>query len=148
MLYKNEWGDTATAYELILKAFALKKDCLPLCSETASILISFGKEKEWLEIFETLDETLKKNGRLNFFKALALVNIGEYEKASEIINPDFIMADIKEGELSVSHLWFELYRRLYAKENGLCYDENDAKLIKAADKKYPLPKKLDFRMHD
>lgn len=148
MLYKNEWGDTATAYELILKAFALKKGCLPLCSETASVLISFGKEKEWLEIFETLDETLKKNGRLNFFKALSLVNIGEYEKASEIINPDFIMADIKEGELSVSHLWFELYRRLYAKENGLCYDENDTKLIKAADKKYPLPKKLDFRMHD
>ena len=28
------------------------------------------------------------------------------------------------------------------------YDKNNPELIKKADEKYPLPKKLDFRMHD
>ena len=58
------------------------------------------------------------------------------------------MSDIKEGELSVSHLWFELYRRIYAYENGIEYDESNDELKKNADRKYPLPKSLDFRMHD
>ncbi|MDD7662547.1 MAG: hypothetical protein PUJ39_07140, partial [Eubacteriales bacterium] len=69
------------------------------------------------------------------------------EEAAAILNVDFVMPDVKEGELSVSYLWFELYRRLYAKETGVPYDPADEKLIRAADEKYPLPKALDFRMH-
>lgn len=63
-------------------------------------------------------------------------------EATEIINPDFTMSDIKEGELSVSQLWFELYRRLYAKEKGVEYNPDNTLLIKEADEKYPLPKKI------
>ena len=55
--------------------------------------------------------------------------------------------DVKEGELSVSYYWFELYRRIYAKEKGIEYDPNNTDLIRNADEKYPLPKALDFRMH-
>ena len=52
------------------------------------------------------------------------------------------MSDIKEGELSVSQLWFELYRRLHAEEKGIAYNPDDKQLIKEADEKYPLPKRL------
>ena len=85
---------------------------------------------------------------IGLYKAVALINLGRLKEATEIINPDFIMSDIKEGELSVSQLWFELYRRLYAEEKGVEYNPDDKQLIKEADEKYPLPKKLDFRMHD
>ena len=57
------------------------------------------------------------------------------------------MPDVKEGELSVSCLWFELYRRLYAREKNVPYDPADEGLVRAADAKYPLPRVLDFRMH-
>jgi len=36
----------------------------------------------------------------------------------------------------------------YAEENGIQYREDDAELAAAADQKYPLPRELDFRMHD
>lgn len=148
MIYKNELGDIKTAREYILKAFELKKDCPALCNEVAAQLTTDGGDEMWLDIFDTLCDEIKKLGRIRLYKAVALINLGRLKEATEIINPDFIMSDIKEGELSVSQLWFELYRRLYAEEKGIEYSQDNTQLIKEADEKYPLPKKLDFRMHD
>ena len=76
------------------------------------------------------------------------MNLDRLSEARQIINESFVLNDIKEGELSVSHLWFLLYRRIYAKECNKVYSPDDFALIKEADAKYPLPKSLDFRMHD
>ncbi len=148
MLCKNEFNDLAKAREYLLEAFELKKDCRALLSELAALLTTDGGNDLWLEIYETLSEELKNTGRLRLYRAIALINLDRLKEASEIINGDFVMSDIKEGELSVSFFWFELYRRLYAKENGIKYDPSNKELIKNADAKYPLPKKVDFRMHD
>ncbi|MBQ2696253.1 MAG: DUF5107 domain-containing protein [Clostridia bacterium] len=148
MLYKNEMGDLATARGYILQAFELKKDCPALCNEVASQLTCDGGDALWLSIYDSLDSKLQQIGRLRFYKAVALLHLGRLTEAKDILNPDFVMDDIKEGELSVSSLWFELYRRLYAEEKGIAYNPDDTKLIQEADKVYPLPRKLDFRMHD
>lgn len=147
MLYKSELGDMAKARELILKAFELKKDNPTLCKEVAMQLTADGGDTLWLQIYETLADELKALGRMRLYKAIALINLDRLEEAAQIINENFVLNDIKEGELSVSYYWFRLYRGLYAKENGLAYDEQDKALAQAADAKYPLPKKLDFRMH-
>ena len=148
MLYKNELFDIKTARKYILEAFKLKQNCPALCNEVAAQLTADGGDALWLEIFDTLPDEIKCLGRIRLYKAIALINLGRLKEASKIINPDFAMSDIKEGELSISQIWFELYRRLYAEEEGMAYDINDKNLIKKADEKYPLPKKLDFRMHD
>ena len=148
MLYKNELFDIKTARKYILEAFKLKQNCPALCNEVAAQLTADGGDALWLEIFGTLPDEIKCLGRIRLYKAIALINLGRLKEASKIINPDFAMSDIKEGELSISQIWFELYRRLYAEEEGMAYDINDKNLIKKADEKYPLPKKLDFRMHD
>ena len=110
-------------------------------------LTADGGDEMWLEIYESLTEELKALGRLRLYKAIALIDLDRLEEAAQIINKDFVLSDIKEGELSVSYYWFQLYRGLYAEENGLVYDAQDKALAQAADAKYPLPKKLDFRMH-
>ncbi len=148
MLYKNELGESQKATELLLKAFELKSDCRALCCEIGAHFTSCGEDEKWISIYNSLSDELKNIGRIRLLYAVALLNLGKYTAAAEIINPDFVMDDIKEGELSVSHIWFQLYRRLYAEEESIAYDENDTALQKAADEKYPLPKKLDFRMHD
>lgn len=148
MLYKNELGDIAKGKELILQALELKKDYRVLLGEVAAILTSDNSDEMWLEIYDTLPQHLKETGRLRLYKAIALMNLNRLKEATEIINPDFVLCDIKEGELSVSQLWFTLYRRLYAEETGKEYTPDDIELITDADKKYPLPGKLDFRMHD
>ncbi len=147
MIYKNELGDKDRAREFILEAFELKKDCVSLVKEVAAQLTSDGNDSLWLEIYEALNEDLKQNGRLRLYLAVSYINLSQLEKAKEIINENFVMSDIKEGELSVSHYWFELYRRIYAKELGREYDAADKELAEQADAKYPLPKALDFRMH-
>jgi len=148
MLYKNEYHDIKKARTYLLDAFALKKDCRALCNELAALLTANGEDKLWLELYATLSPELRSTGRLRLFCAIALIHCNRLEDATKILNPDFVMSDIKEGELSVSQLWFELYRRLYAKENGLPYDPSNQEQSKQADAKYPLPKKLDFRMHE
>lgn len=147
MLHKNELNDVKTGAELLLTAFSLKPNCRALCVEVASLLTESGRDEEWLSLYETLSDSLKANSRLRLFRAIALIHTDRPEQAAEIVNQNFILPDIKEGELSVSAVWFDLYRRLYAKECGVIYDPNNAKLIAAADEKYPLPRSLDFRMH-
>ena len=148
MIYKNELEDIKTAKKYILKAFELKKNSPALCNEVAAQLTNDGNDEMWLEIYENLCDEIKALGRIRLYKAIALMNLNRLKEAAEIINSDFVMSDIKEGELSVSYLWFELYRRIYAQENGIEYKAEDIKIQKEADAKYPLPKKLDFRMHD
>ena len=69
----------------------------------------------------------------------------EYEQAATIINPDFQMDDIREGEISLSHLWFDLYRALLRKQHPT---ESEEQIAARQLKEYPLPAYLDFRMHD
>lgn len=148
MLYKNELGDMDKAREYILEAFRMMGDHPVLCKEVAMQLTADGNDALWLEIYDKLPENLRSVGRLRLYRAIACINLDRLEEAKEVINKDFVMSDIKEGELSVSHYWFELYRRVYAKEQGMVYDPNDKEMAKAADAKYPLPREIDFRMHD
>lgn len=147
MLYKNEYGNTEKGKEYILKAFDMLNDNPTLCKEVAQNLLAAGSDAQWLDIYATLPADLQNLGRLRLYKTIALINLDRLEEAAEILNENFFMSDIKEGELSVSHYWFRLYRGLYAKEMGVAYDPNDKALAAAADKKYPLPRKQDFRMH-
>ena len=147
MICKNEYNEPEKAVGCILEAFRLAPDCLPLCIETAAILTSCGQDEKWLEIFETLNKEAKENGRLRLHKAIALMNLERLDEAAEILRPGFEIPDIKEGELSVSRLWFELYGRIWARENKVRYDAGDENIRKAVDAEYPLPYELDFRMH-
>ncbi len=140
MLYKNEYGDMEKAHEYIMEAMKLRSDSRALVLDCASILTAMGNDEEWLSVYDSLNDELKAVGRIRLYRASSLIKLERYEEATEIVNPDFIMSDIKEGELSISHLWFELYRGLYEKKFGVRDDD-------AADKMYPLPKSLDFRMH-
>ncbi len=146
-LYETEYQDPKKAKEYLLSALKQKPDFLPLAKEVAMLLTKEGDDALWLKIFDSLPQNLKENGRLRLLKGVALIHLGRLEEGTGIINKDFVMADVKEGELSVSHFWFELYRRLYAKEKGIDYDPENPAFLAEADRAYPLPEALDFRMH-
>jgi len=140
MLYKNEYGDIEKAREYIFRAYRLKPDSRALAVEVAMVLTAAERHEELVGFYDSLIPGLKAHGRLRLYKAQSLIKLDRTDEAMEIVNPDFEMSDIKEGELSISHIWFILYRRVYEKKYGIRDDD-------AADKMYPLPKKLDFRMH-
>lgn len=126
MLYKTEFGQHQDAVAQIQKAVELcETPCRGLLLDCAMIMTGCGASERWIAVYQNLPENLKSNGRLQLYTAVAWINCGDTTKAKAILNESFAMADIKEGELSISAVWAQLY----------------------GDEK-PLPKHLNFRMHE
>lgn len=146
MIYKTVDKDNNMARKYILDAFNLKKDCISILKEVAIQLTNDGSDNMWLNIYDGVKSKLKDNCRLKMYTAIAYIHLDMLSEAAGIINDGFVMSDVREGELSISHYWFELYRRIYAKEKKIIYDPNNKELCRKADEKYPLPRALDYRM--
>ena len=126
MLCKNDLRDPAGAVAYMERAVALAEPpCRGLAVDCAKIFTDCGRAELWLAVFETLPEDLKADGRLRLYTAVALMQIGRTDDAKGIVNESFTMSDIKEGELSVTAIWAQLYGDLSR-----------------------LPARLDFRMHE
>ena len=73
-----------------------------------------------------------------------LVNDIDYEKTAEMLNVNFVLPDIREGEISLSALWEKLYVAILKKQ----YPElPDAEIKRLCSEKYPIPEELDFRQN-
>ena len=144
-LYKNEWNDVATALGYQKKVFARKEafECLSLVKEYAAWLTGLGLDEEWLKVYPALSAEMQANGRLQVYYAIALLHIGKAKDAAKIITRDFVLSDVKEGELSLSYLWKEIYTAIVMSDAGLTREQAE----KTAMERYPLPYELDFRMH-
>ena len=144
MLLYKEKNRLEDGIPYMLKSIELVNDFRGLFVEVAQMLQAAGRHAEWLDIFEGMNPILKEDGRLNLLKILSLINVGELDKAAAMLTPDFKMADIKEGELSVSQIWFDLYKLIIKRDTGITDEDEVQKILL---EKYPLPKTLDFRMH-
>lgn len=126
MLYKNVLGDPGQALYHAKKALkSAKTECRGLIADCAKVFVECGAPQYWLKTFEKLSPALKENGRMRLYVAMAYMAMGNNDLAKTIINENFKMDDIKEGELSISAIWQDLYGDLNS-----------------------LPKNLNFRMHD
>jgi tetratricopeptide (TPR) repeat protein len=142
MIYRNELGDLSTAAKYMERAFALCKTCRGIIVDTATTLLAAQQYDKWLAAFEELGE-FKNDGRLQLHKVSALIALGRFDEAKEILNPDFKMPDIKEADSSISDIWFALYGKYVTDETGVT---DPAELKALVEEKYPLGD-LDFRTH-
>lgn len=142
MIYRNEYKDVATALGFMEKAFALCKNCRGILVDTATTYLAAGEYEKWLEAFEQIGE-FKTDGRLQLHKVSALIALGRYDEAKEILNPSFKMPDIKEADSSLSDIWFALYGKYVTDETGVT---DPAEVKRLVEEKYPLGD-LDFRTH-
>lgn len=127
MVYKNDKKEPERAVRFMQEAIAETKgkECRGLIADAGALYTTCGADDAWLALFETLSPAMCANGRLQLYSAVAHLHKGEQEKAASYINENFLLSDIKEGELSVSALWKEIYG-----------EEKE------------LPEHLDFRMHE
>lgn len=143
MLYNKEYNDKNTAADTIIKAVGLLQNCLSLWRDAANLLLDAGRSQQWLELYETLTDTFKNDGRLKYACVLAFMQQERYREAADILNADFVLPDIKEGDTSVSDTWRILYKNIVKFETG---EQDDEKAAELAEKRYPLGN-LDFRIH-
>jgi tetratricopeptide (TPR) repeat protein len=146
MAYTNELGDSKKGLEYMQKALALDgaKENIFFLKDYATMSTNCGADREWIETYQELSETLKAHKRLQVYLSLAYLHVGEYQKTMEIIKPDFVLNDIKEGELSMSKIWTDMHVAMLQDKENLSLEEAE----KQAEIRYPLPYELDFRMHE
>ncbi|MBO5051843.1 MAG: DUF5107 domain-containing protein [Clostridia bacterium] len=136
---------TAKAADGMLAAVALCPACVNLYPDAMRCLLADGRYPQMEAFYAAAPEKVKARGRMRLLLAMAYMRQEAYEKAATIINPDFQMDDIREGEISLSHLWFDLYRALLRKQHP---SESEEQIAARQQREYPLPAYLDFRMHD
>jgi tetratricopeptide (TPR) repeat protein len=143
-IQKNVLGDSKTAADNMARAVQLKPDYRPILWDCADALMADGRYSDWLAVYEGLEQQFKENGRIQFFVAVCLIKLGRLEEARALLTEDLVVDDLKEGEYSISQLWIELYRQILCRDRGLSPEKlTDSMVLQ----EYPLPYKLDFRMH-
>ena len=143
MVYRNEYHQMGKACECMQKAVKLYPSHRNLCQDLLETLVLAKEYESCVKAFDSLNENLKGIGRLQFYKAYSLTKLKRYDEATKIVNDKFKMDDIKEGEISISDLWIELYTEIARIKTG---ETDEKKLAKYVEKNYPLAS-LDFRMH-
>jgi tetratricopeptide (TPR) repeat protein len=143
MIYRNHLDDPQTAADLMEQAVALKGDNRSLWMDMATTLLKAERYERLVTLYETLPECYSAEGRLKLYTAQALMALKRYKEATKLLNYDIAIPDIKEGENSISDLWFKLYGAILKEETGV---EDEKQLMELVEERYPL-KHLDFRMH-
>ncbi len=145
--HANICGDYEKAAAEILRAAALLPDSLPIAVECGAVLCSSGRDEmaeKYLELTAQMPEHIRQNGRIRLWSIRAHLSLREPEKALAILVPGFTVPDIKEGELSLSFLWFEAHKQQLMKSEGLS-EKEAAEQVKS---RFPLPYEFDYRMHE
>lgn len=111
--------------------------------DMATTLLKAERYQRLIDLYQALPEKFRTLGRLKLYTANAMIELKQYQEATKLLNYDLSIPDFKEGENSISSLWFRLYGAILAEETGITDQKQLEKLV---EEQYPL-KHLDFRMH-
>lgn len=136
-------GDLQGACDRMLRAVRMQPDCEKLTVECGQTLIKGGRFREAAEMLETAPESFRENGRIRFLWAEAKLGVGDHRTVIDTLNKGITVDDMREGEVSLSDLWFRAQCMRLVTEEGA--EENDA-LRARVEAEFPPPGQIDFRM--
>lgn len=131
-------GNAEKAAFLAEKASLMNPKDKSLAKEALKLLHSNQMHQKVLDLVERMPEEVTSLGRVKLYKAFACVRTGLLSQAEELLyeGNGISVPDIREGENSVTDLWFEI-EETKAKKESREFDATNA---------VP-PPQLDFRMH-
>ena len=99
-------------------------------------------------LFSGLSDTLKEVDRIKISAARAAIRLGHTDYLEKFFKEEHY--DIREGEVSLTDIWFEFCALKMAKERGIENPGRDTleELIDEAWDTCPPDKSIDFRMSD
>ena len=133
--------DHAAAAEYLREAVSL----LPepnIARETLMALRKAGRPKDVIRMYNSFPAKVRAVGRLKVLLIEALIDGGSLIKADQMLSGSIELADIREGEIMLTDLWF----RLQAIKLGGTGEADDPLLAQVRKTAKP-PAHLDFRMN-
>ncbi len=135
---------SADAADFYLKARHMAPRLQPLAVECFKVLIRAERYPEAVDLVDELPERVRKMPRIQVLEARAALEIDDLDRVRRLLESDIVVTDMREGEVSLSDLWYRMHeKRLAAAENISIDDE----LKERVRREFPPPKRLDFRMH-
>ena len=137
--------NTQSAASLMTKALSICPDCVNLYPDAMKCYLADCQLETAITCFNNAPAKVRTRGRMQLLASVAYIKLGRYSDAVRYINSEFQMDDMREGEISLSHVWEELYTAILREKHP---EMSVSELISLQKEKYPLPSHLDFRMHD
>lgn len=136
--------DYRTAAAYIDRALQLAPSLVNIYIDAMRIMLDGENYQKAISDYAGYPEAVRGRARVRLQLAVAYLNTKQYQKATEIVNENFMMEDIREGEVSISHIWEKLYQAILRDANPSLPEEE---IVRLQAEQYPLPKKLNFKMH-
>ena len=134
-------GDKAAERELLCRAWETGPKVAALALEYATTLVA-AKDYEALGVFvQSLPDAIRNHERMRMMSAQAALECGDFEEVERLFDQDF--ASNREGEVSLTDLWFGLHEKRLAAKEHVPIDEA---LRKRVRREFPPPSHIDFRM--
>lgn len=135
-------GDFSGAADLLMEAHGMLPDEASILKELLDALVKAGRPLDALGLYEGLPRDLKDSGRIRLLHAQALLAAGRQEDCEAILEKPFEVFDIREGEFSLTDLWFRLQELKLAQKENTTVDE--AIRNRVAESCFP-PPWMDYR---
>lgn len=136
-------GRLEEAAELLAKACRLVPDLTPLVVECGRCLIEADKTQEWLDLSTRLDSGIRVSGRIRLLEAQAALQENNLDAVERFFKDRVSVADLREGENSLTDLWFAYHESRISAEEPTPGDETQRAKVRT---EYPVPGEFDFRM--
>lgn len=143
MIHGNEYGDFGKAIDYMARSLQMEQNNRWLWLDMAVLCLKADRCGYWVERYPAIPETIRSEGRLKLYTAIALTRLGRLEEACAYLNHELLVPDIKEDENLITEAWFALYSGILSKKTGIT---DPAALRQMVEREYPL-EELDFRMH-
>ncbi len=136
-------GHLEAAVEHYRAACRLQPGLVPLAIECGQCLLEAQQPQAWLDLLAELEAAVQDQGRVRLLEGQAALAVGDFARVEALFKARLVIDDLREGERSLSHLWFEYHETRVARAEGVEIDEALKARVRA---EYPVPAVLDFRM--
>ncbi|MCX6018943.1 MAG: DUF5107 domain-containing protein [Chloroflexi bacterium] len=149
-LLHNAWAlrnlaATTGNASLYVEAHALLPHLRTLTIEACRTLWKADRPQECLALINTLPTPERENGRIRLYEGMAALAAGDLDRVRTVLDANFIVDDLREGDTPFSDLWFGYHEQRLKRETGAAIDDA---LRERVRREYPLPRHYDFRMTD
>jgi len=143
-VFAVEQDQLADAADFYLKARHMAPRLQPLAVECFRVLVRAERYREAVDLVDELPEQVRKIPRIQMLEARAALEIGDLDRVRRLLESDIVVTDMREGEVSLSELWYRMHEKQIADAEGVPIDEA---LRERVEREFPPPPHIDFRMH-
>ncbi len=140
----SDEGEIQQASDQWLAAARMLPTLLPLAVEACEALLAASRFVELRTFVGKLPSSLRTSGRLRLLDAIAALRSDDLGAVESYFSAPCDIPNIREGELSLSELWFGWHEAVMSRREGKPIDENMRWQVR---RDFPLPREFDFRMN-